>query len=127
MAQTVTVGGIVTIATNATGTDLASAPGADHWTHANLQPRNGVLLIGAEPGAPAVLVAPTLLARERDGTIWFDVGSIVADGGDLELADGEGKAVPIRDVLAWADRLWVKSATVTGGVNIRLRMLETME
>lgn len=119
----------ITIVAAATGTDLATAPTVDAASARNVQARNGILLIMPVGGA-ATLAAPSILVRRRGTSNYYDVGAIDRlTGGDLVLAAGVGRAISVRDWLAWGDRLWVRSATITGAgsVNILFVPLETYE
>jgi hypothetical protein len=125
--QKVTAATPIAIHTAATGAALATAPTADLFTARSLYQRNGAILIEPEGGG-ATLAAPTLLGRIRGTSRWVDLGAIDRlTGGDLVLASGVGRALAIRDALAYCDRFWVKSATVTGTVNVSFVPLETYE
>jgi hypothetical protein len=125
--QKVTAATPIAIHTDATGAALATAPADDLFTARQLYPRNGAILI--EPvGGGATLAAPTLLGRIRGTSRWVDLGAIDRlTGGDLVLASGVGRALAIRDALAYCDRFWVKSATVTGTATVSFVPLETYE
>lgn len=126
--QLVTSQSLITIIASATAAQLATAPAADTTAHRNLQPRNGVLLIMPLGGIGATLAAPSILVRLRDGTDYYDVGAIDRlTAGDLVLPANQGRAISVRDWLAWGDRLWVRSATVTGSVSVLFVPLETYE
>jgi hypothetical protein len=122
-------GSPLTIIASATGAALATGPAADLVTPIPpLSVRNGILLIMPLGAAQATLAAPSILVRLRGTTEYYDVGGIDRlTGSDLILPADVGRAISVRDWLAWGDRLWVKSATVTGSVKVLFIPLETVE
>ena len=126
--QKVTATTPVDIVATATAAELATEPSVDVAPARSLHSRNAHVLIEPLNDLGATLAAPTLLARIRGTTRWVDIGAIERlTGGDLVLAPGVGRAIAVRDVLAYCDRIWVKSATVTGTVSISFVTLETYE
>lgn len=125
--QKVTAAAPITIYDAVTGAALATAPTADLMTARQLYPRNGAILIEPISGG-ATLAAPTLLGRIRGTSRWVDLGAIDRlTGGDLVMPSGVGRAIALRDVLGYCDRIWPKSATITGTVSVSFVPLEIYE
>lgn len=125
--QKVTTAAPILIYDQVTGAALATAPAADLMTARQLYPRNGALLIEPISGG-ATLAAPLLLGRIRGTSRWVDLGAIDRlTGGDMVMPSGVGRAISLRDVLGYCDRIWPKSATITGTVSISFVTLETYE
>lgn len=125
--QKVTAAAPILIYDQVTGAALGTAPTVDLVAAAQLYPRNLAILI--EPiGGGATLAAPLLLGRIRGTTRWVDLGAIDRlTGGDLVMPSGVGRAIALRDVLGYCDRIWPKSATITGTVSVSFVPLEIYE
>lgn len=123
MADTATALDPIVLAAAATGADLATAPSTSLLAGLKVpRPRHAGLLFAAPAGA--VLQAPKLRGY-RGG--WYHVDDVLQAGADLVIAaDGPGLLVPLQNVLALVESLWVFSPTITGGpVAITLVPLET--
>lgn len=107
----------VQVHTDATGVTLATVPGSPATLPTfRPNPRGGLILLGSEAGV--TLTAPRVMARLRGGSVFYDMGGVIESGGDVTIAAGQGVVVPVRDLLSWADALWIKTATIAGAGNL---------
>jgi hypothetical protein len=114
----------ITLAASASGAELATAPATTLLaTLKTPRPRHAALLIAAAAGC--TLAAPKL--RGYRGGAWYHVDDVMQAGADLVIASGgPGLLVPLQNVLALVESLWVYTATISGGpVTVSLVPIET--